>query len=186
MAEEKKFPLLSNINSPADLRKLPESMLPQVCDELRAFIIESLANNPGHFASSLGAVELTVALHYTMSTPDDKIVWDVGHQAYGHKILTGRRDRFDTNRKFKGLKPFPSPEESEYDAFIAGHASNSISAALGLSVSAGIKGKSGERTVAVIGDGAMSGGLAYEGLNNASVSNNNLLIILNDNNMSID
>ena len=186
MAEEKKFPLLSNINSPADLRKLPESMLPQVCDELRAFIIESLANNPGHFASSLGAVELTVALHYTMDTPDDKIVWDVGHQAYGHKILTGRRDRFDTNRKFKGLKPFPSPEESEYDAFIAGHASNSISAALGLSVSAGIKGKNGERTVAVIGDGAMSGGLAYEGLNNASVSNNNLLIILNDNNMSID
>ena len=186
MAEEKKFPLLSNINSPADLRKLPESMLPQVCDELRAFIIESLANNPGHFASSLGAVELTVALHYTMSTPDDKIVWDVGHQAYGHKILTGRRDRFDTNRKFKGLKPVPSPEESEYDAFIAGHASNSISAALGLSVSAGIKGKNGERTVAVIGDGAMSGGLAYEGLNNASVSNNNLLIILNDNNMSID
>ena len=186
MAEEKKFPLLSNINSPADLRKLPESMLPQVCDELRAFIIESLANNPGHFASSLGAVELTVALHYTMDTPDDKIVWDVGHQAYGHKILTGRRDRFDTNRKFKGLKPFPSPEESEYDAFIAGHASNSISAALGLSVSAGIKGKNGERTVAVIGAGAMSGGLAYEGLHNASVSNNNLLIILNDNNMSID
>ena len=186
MAEEKKFPLLSNINSPADLRKLPESMLPQVCDELRAFIIESLANNPGHFASSLGAVELTVALHYTMDTPNDKIVWDVGHQAYGHKILTGRRDRFDTNRKFKGLKPFPSPEESEYDAFVAGHASNSISAALGLSVAAGIKGKSGERTVAVIGDGAMSGGLAYEGLNNASVSNNNLLIILNDNNMSID
>ena len=186
MAEEKKFPLLSNINSPADLRKLPVSMLPQVCDELRAFIIESLANNPGHFASSLGAVELTVALHYTMDTPNDKIVWDVGHQAYGHKILTGRRDRFDTNRKFKGLKPFPSPEESEYDAFVAGHASNSISAALGLSVAAGIKGKSGERTVAVIGDGAMSGGLAYEGLNNASVSNNNLLIILNDNNMSID
>ena len=186
MAEEKKFPLLSNINSPADLRKLPESMLPQVCGELREFIIESLANNPGHFASSLGAVELTVALHYTMDTPNDKIVWDVGHQAYGHKILTGRRDRFDTNRKFKGLKPFPSPEESEYDAFVAGHASNSISAALGLSVAAGIKGKSGERTVAVIGDGAMSGGLAYEGLNNASVSNNNLLIILNDNNMSID
>ena len=186
MAEEKKFPLLSNINSPADLRKLPESMLPQVCAELRAFIIESLANNPGHFASSLGAVELTVALHYTMDTPDDKIVWDVGHQAYGHKILTGRRDQFHTNRKFKGLKPFPSPEESEYDAFIAGHASNSISAALGLAVSARMKGKDNERTVAVIGDGAMSGGLAYEGLNNASSSSNNLLIILNDNNMSID
>ena len=185
MAEEKKFPLLSNINSPADLRKLPESMLPQVCDELREFIIESLANNPGHFASSLGTVELTVALHYTMDTPDDKLVWDVGHQAYGHKILTGRRDRFDTNRKFKGLKPFPSPDESEYDAFIAGHASNSISAALGLAVSASLKGKE-ERTVAIIGDGAMSGGLAYEGLNNASSSSNNLLIILNDNNMSID
>lgn len=186
MAEKKKFPLLSNINSPADLRKLPESMLPQVCDELRDFIIESLANNPGHFASSLGTVELTVALHYTMDTPEDKIVWDVGHQAYGHKILTGRRDQFDTNRKFKGLKPFPSPDESEYDAFIAGHASNSISAALGLAVSARLKGGKEERTVAVIGDGAMSGGLAYEGLNNASSSNNNLLIILNDNNMSID
>ena len=185
MAEEKKFPLLSNINSPADLRKLPESMLPQVCDELRDFIIESLANNPGHFASSLGTVELTVALHYTMDTPDDKLVWDVGHQAYGHKILTGRRDRFDTNRKFKGLKPFPSPDESEYDSFIAGHASNSISAALGLAVSASLKGKD-ERTIAIIGDGAMSGGLAYEGLNNASSSSNNLLIILNDNNMSID
>lgn len=186
MSEKLKFPLLSNINSPADLRKLPESMLPQVCDELRDFIIESLANNPGHFASSLGAVELTVALHYTMDTPNDKIVWDVGHQAYGHKILTGRRDRFDTNRKFKGLKPFPSPDESEYDAFIAGHASNSISAALGLAVSARLQGKENELTVAVIGDGAMSGGLAYEGLNNASSSNNNLLIILNDNNMSID
>lgn len=185
MAEEKKFPLLSNINSPADLRKLPESLLPQVCDELRDFIIESLANNPGHFASSLGTVELTVALHYTMDTPDDKIVWDVGHQAYGHKILTGRRDKFGTNRKFKGLKPFPSPDESKYDAFIAGHASNSISAALGLAVSASLKGKE-ERTVAVIGDGAMSGGLAYEGLNNVSSSNNDLLIILNDNNMSID
>ena len=185
MAEEKKFPLLSNINSPADLRKLPERILPQVCDELREFIIESLANNPGHFASSLGTVELTVALHYTMDTPDDKLVWDVGHQAYGHKILTGRRDRFDTNRKFKGLKPFPSPDESEYDAFIAGHASNSISAALGLAVSASLKGKD-ERTVAIIGDGAMSGGLAYEGLNNASSSSNDLLIILNDNNMSID
>jgi len=185
MAEEKKFPLLSNINSPADLRKLPESLLPQVCDELREFIIESLANNPGHFASSLGTVELTVALHYTMDTPDDKLVWDVGHQAYGHKILTGRRDRFDTNRKFKGLKPFPSPDESEYDAFIAGHASNSISAALGLAVSASLKGKD-ERTVAIIGDGAMSGGLAYEGLNNVSSSSNDLLIILNDNNMSID
>ena len=186
MTKNEKYPLLCKINSPADLRKLPEKMLPAVCDELRAFIIESLSNNPGHFASSLGTVELTVALHYTMETPADKIVWDVGHQAYGHKILTGRRDRFDTNRKFKGLKPFPAPEESEYDAFIGGHASNSISAALGLAVSAKINGKEDERTIAVIGDGSMSGGLAYEGLNNASSSDNNLLIILNDNNMSID
>ena len=186
MAKDGKYPLLSNIDSPADLRKLPEEKLPAVCAELRAFIIESLSNNPGHFASSLGAVELTVALHYTMETPQDKIVWDVGHQAYGHKILTGRRDRFDTNRKFKGLKPFPAPEESEYDAFIGGHASNSISAALGLAVSAKMNGKENEHTIAVIGDGSMSGGLAYEGLNNASSSDNNLLIILNDNNMSID
>ena len=186
MAKDGKYPLLSKIDSPADLRKLPEEKLPAVCAELRAFIIESLSNNPGHFASSLGAVELTVALHYTMETPQDKIVWDVGHQAYGHKILTGRRDRFDTNRKFKGLKPFPAPEESEYDAFIGGHASNSISAALGLAVSAKMNGKENEHTIAVIGDGSMSGGLAYEGLNNASSSDNNLLIILNDNNMSID
>ena len=186
MTKNGKYPLLSKIDSPADLRKLPEKKLPAVCAELRAFIIESLSNNPGHFASSLGAVELTVALHYTMDTPEDKIVWDVGHQAYGHKILTGRRDRFDTNRKFKGLKPFPAPEESEYDAFIGGHASNSISAALGLAVSAKMNGKENEHTIAVIGDGSMSGGLAYEGLNNASSSDNNLLIILNDNNMSID
>ena len=186
MAKDGKYPLLSKIDSPADLRKLPEEKLPAVCAELRAFIIESLSNNPGHFASSLGAVELTVALHYTMDTPEDKIVGDVGHQAYGHKILTGRRYRFDTNRKFKGLKPFPAPEESEYDAFIGGHASNSISAALGLAVSAKMNGKENEHTIAVIGDGSMSGGLAYEGLNNASSSDNNLLIILNDNNMSID
>ena len=185
MTENKKFTLLNNINSPSDLRKLSEKQLPQVCNELREFIIESLSNNPGHFASSLGTVELTVALHYVMDTPNDNIVWDVGHQAYGHKILTGRRDRFDTNRKFKGLKPFPSPDESDYDAFIAGHASNSISAALGLAVSARLNNKP-EHTVAVIGDGAMSGGLAYEGLNNVSSCDNNLLIILNDNNMSID
>ena len=185
MTENKKYTLLNNINSPSDLRKLSEKQLPQVCKELREFIIESLSNNPGHFASSLGTVELTVALHYVMDTPNDNIVWDVGHQAYGHKILTGRRDRFDTNRKFKGLKPFPAPDESEYDSFIAGHASNSISAALGLAVSARLNNKP-EHTVAVIGDGAMSGGLAYEGLNNVSSCDNNLLIILNDNNMSID
>ena len=180
-----KYPLLSKINSPADLRQLPEKDLPEVCCELRNFIIDSLANNPGHFASSLGSVELTVALHYVFSTPDDKLVWDVGHQAYGHKILTGRRDRFHTNRKFGGIKPFPSPDESEYDSFVAGHASTSISAALGLSVSAKLQGRK-EHVVAVIGDGSMSGGLAYEGLNNLSNTPNNLLVILNDNNMSID
>ena len=180
-----KYPLLGKINSPADLRQLPEESLPQVCSELRNFIIDSLANNPGHFASSLGSVELTVALHYVFSTPDDKLVWDVGHQAYGHKILTGRRDRFHTNRKFGGIKPFPSPDESEYDSFVAGHASNSISAALGLSVSAKLQGRD-EHVVAIIGDGSMSGGLAYEGLNNLSNTPNNLLVILNDNNMSID
>ena len=180
-----KYPLLQKINSPADLRKLPEKDLPQVCSELRGFIIDSLANNPGHFASSLGSVELTVALHYVFSTPDDKLVWDVGHQAYGHKILTGRRDRFHTNRKFGGVKPFPSPDESEYDSFVAGHASTSISAALGLSVSAQLQGRD-EHVVAIIGDGSMSGGLAYEGLNNLSNTPNNLLVVLNDNNMSID
>ena len=180
-----KYPLLGKINSPADLRQLPEESLPQVCSELRNFIIDSLANNPGHFASSLGSVELTVALHYVFSTPDDKLVWDVGHQAYGHKILTGRRDLFHTNRKFGGIKPFPSPDESEYDSFVAGHASNSISAALGLSVSAKLQGRD-EHVVAIIGDGSMSGGLAYEGLNNLSNTPNNLLVILNDNNMSID
>ncbi len=185
MKELSKYPLLQSINTPADLRKLPEKSLPQVCKELREFIIDSLANNPGHFASSLGSVELTVALHYVYSTPDDKIVWDVGHQAYGHKILTGRRERFHTNRKFGGIKPFPSPDESEYDSFVAGHASNSISAALGLSVSAKLQG-SKEHVIAVIGDGSMSGGLAYEGVNNLSNTPNNLLVILNDNNMSID
>lgn len=184
MIDKTKYPLLGTIDSPADLRALPEKQLPQVCEELRAFIIDSLANNPGHFASSLGAVELSVALHYVFATPEDKIVWDVGHQAYGHKILTGRRDRFDTNRKLGGLKPFPSPDESEYDSFVAGHASNSISAALGLAAAAKMKG-SNEHVVAVIGDGSMSGGLAYEGLNNLANTPNNLLVILNDNNMSI-
>ena len=184
MKKEVKYPLLETIDTPADLRKLPEKQLPQVCKELRSFIIDSLANNPGHFASSLGSVELTVALHYVYSTPEDKIVWDVGHQAYSHKILTGRRDRFHTNRKLGGIKPFPSPDESEYDSFVAGHASNSISAALGLSAAATLEGRS-EHVVAVIGDGSMSGGLAYEGLNNLSATPNNLLIIMNDNNMSI-
>ena len=159
--------------------------LPAVCDELRRDIIKELANNPGHFASSLGTVELTVALHYVFDTPEDRIVWDVGHQAYGHKILTGRRDVFSTNRKFHGLCPFPTPKESEYDTFACGHASNSISAALGMALVA-LKEGSQRKVVSVIGDGAMSGGLAFEGLNNASEIPNNLLIILNDNNMSID
>ena len=159
--------------------------LPAVCDELRRDIIKELANNPGHFASSLGTVELTVALHYVFDTPEDRIVWDVGHQAYGHKILTGRRDAFSTNRKFHGLCPFPTPKERAYDTFACGHASNSISAALGMALVA-LKEGSQRKVVAVIGDGAMSGGLAFEGLNNASEIPNNLLIILNDNNMSID
>ena len=186
METDSKYPLLGKINTPADLRALPEKQLPQVCKELRDFIIESCSTNPGHFASSLGSVELTVALHYVYDTPSDKLVWDVGHQAYGHKILTGRRDIFHTNRKLGGVKPFPSPDESIYDSFMAGHASNSISAALGLAVSAALQAKDNEHVVAIIGDGSMSGGLAFEGLNNMSVSENNLLVILNDNNMSID
>ncbi|MCQ2083126.1 MAG: 1-deoxy-D-xylulose-5-phosphate synthase [Bacteroidaceae bacterium] len=177
--------LLDTIDSPADLKKLDQSCLPQVCNELRQMIIDELSHNPGHFGSSLGTVELTVALHYVFNTPYDRIVWDVGHQAYGHKILTGRRDNFHTNRKLGGLKPFPSPEESEYDSFTAGHASNSISAALGMAVASKRSGNPDRRVVAVIGDGAMSGGLAFEGINNASVTGNDLLIILNDNNMSI-
>ncbi len=180
-----KYKYLSQINSPADLRKLSIDELPQLCQELRDDIIEEVSANPGHFASSLGVVEITVALHYVFDTPDDRIVWDVGHQAYGHKILTGRRDQFYTNRKFKGIKPFPSPDESEYDTFACGHASNSISAALGMAVAAK-KQKLGRKIVAVIGDGAMSGGLAFEGINNVSSTDNDMLIVLNDNDMSID
>ncbi len=178
--------LLANIHIPSDLRQLPISDLPNVCEELRQTIIQELANNPGHFASSLGVVELTVALHYVFNTPYDRIVWDVGHQAAGHKILTGRKERFDTYRKLHGLRPFPSPEESEYDTFACGHASNSISAALGMAIAAQENGETDRQVVAVIGDGSLSGGLAYEGLNNVSCMDNNLLIILNDNNMSID
>ena len=183
--------LLNTIKTPDDLRKLEVGQLPQLCDELREDIVQELSVNPGHLASSLGVVELTVALHYVYNTPDDRIVWDVGHQAYGHKILTGRREQFCTNRKLGGLRPFPSPEESPYDAFICGHASNSISAALGMAVAAGaapLSSPEGDsrHVVAVIGDGAMSGGLAFEGLNNVSSSPNDMLIILNDNNMSID
>ena len=185
MEQEHCFRYLTQINSPKDLKRLAVTELPAVCDELRRDIIKELANNPGHFASSLGTVELTVALHYVFDTPEDRIVWDVGHQAYGHKILTGRRDAFSTNRKFHGLCPFPTPKESAYDTFACGHASNSISAALGMALVA-LKEGSQRKVVAVIGDGAMSGGLAFEGLNNASEIPNNLLIILNDNNMSID
>ncbi len=179
------FGLLSGIDSPADLRKLKVEQLPQVCDELRRDIIKELSVNPGHLASSLGVVEITVAMHYVFNTPDDRIVWDVGHQAYGHKILTGRRESFCTNRKLGGLRPFPFPDESEYDSFCCGHASNSISAALGMAVAAHIH-KDYRKVVALIGDGAMSGGLAFEGLNNAASTPNDMLIILNDNNMSID
>lgn len=186
MDKQLDYKYLPHIDLPADLRRLRPEELPAVCEELRRRIIDELADNPGHFASSLGVVELTVALHYVMDTPEDRIVWDVGHQAYGHKILTGRRDRFSTNRKLGGIRPFPSPKESEYDTFACGHASNSISAALGMSHAALRNGHQGRRVVAVIGDGSMSGGLAFEGLNNASDTPNNLLIILNDNNMSID
>lgn len=177
--------LLTKINSPSDLKKIDMSQLPQLCGELRQYIIDELSCNPGHFGASLGVVELTVALHYVFDTPEDRIVWDVGHQAYGHKILTGRRDAFKTNRKLGGLSGFPNPHESEYDSFIAGHASNSISAALGLSVAQRLA-DSPRQTVAVIGDGAMTGGLAFEGLNNASFCDNNLTIVLNDNHMAID
>ena len=195
------YQYINKIDSPADLKKLKVSELPAVCAELRQFIIEALSKNPGHLGSSLGAIELTVALHYVFDTPNDKLVWDVGHQAYAHKILTGRRDRFHTNRQFKGLSPFTNPNESEYDAFIAGHASNSISAALGIDIAdrlrltehrpatpdrTQIDIPASHNTVAIIGDGAMTGGLAFEGLNNTSMDKNNLLIVLNDNHMAID
>ena len=178
--------LLDHISSPDDLRRLSITQLPELCAELRRDIVDELSVNPGHLASSLGVVELTVALHYVFSTPYDRIVWDVGHQAYGHKILTGRKDTFCTNRKLHGIRPFPTPMESEYDTFTCGHASNSISAALGMAVAARKTGHNDRHVVAVIGDGAMSGGLAFEGLNNVSSSPNNLLIVLNDNDMSID
>ena len=182
---ENSFELLDKIKYPEDLRKLDVEQLPQLCQELRQDIIEEVSVNPGHFASSLGVVELTVALHYVYNTPEDRIVWDVGHQAYAHKLLTGRREQFFTNRKLGGIRPFPTPLESHFDTFACGHASNSISAALGMAVAAKLKGEQ-RHVVAVIGDGAMSGGLAFEGLNNASSTNNDLLIVLNDNDMSID
>ncbi|MBO6075263.1 MAG: 1-deoxy-D-xylulose-5-phosphate synthase [Paludibacteraceae bacterium] len=190
------YQYLNSINSPKDLKALPREVLPEVCAELRDFIVSELSHNPGHLGSSLGVIELTVALHYVFDTPYDRLVWDVGHQAYAHKILTGRRDTFHTNRQFGGLAPFPTPAESEYDTCVSGHASNSISVALGMDIANSQKSKvesqkskveSGKRkVVAVIGDGAMTGGLAFEGLNNASMDKNDLLIVLNDNNMAID
>jgi 1-deoxy-D-xylulose-5-phosphate synthase len=186
MSETTEYSLLSKVIHPDDLRKLDIEQLPALCQELRNFIWNALSSNPGHLASSLGTIELTVALHYVYNTPYDRIVWDVGHQAYGHKILTGRRQRFASNRKLGGIKPFPSPQESEYDTFACGHASNSISAALGMATAALQLNEPKKKVVAVIGDGAMSGGLAFEGLNNTSDTPNNMLIVLNDNNMSID
>lgn len=183
---ESDYPILSKIKYPSDLRKLDIEGLKQVCADMRKFLIKELSHNPGHFASSMGAMELTVALHYVFDTPNDRIVWDVGHQAYPHKLLTGRASQFDTNRKLGGLSGFPNPAESEYDTFTAGHASNSISAALGMSVASALKGEPQRHVVAVIGDASIGGGLAFEGLNNAANSDSNLLIILNDNDMSID
>ncbi len=185
-AKSERYRVLSTIDDPKDLRKLPIERLPEVCADIRRFLIDSLSVNPGHFASSLGAVELTVALHYVFNTPYDRIVWDVGHQAYGHKLLTGRRDRFHLNRKSGGLSGFPNPDESPYDTFTAGHASNSISAALGMAIASEMSDEPRRNVVAVIGDASISGGLAFEGINNAANVRNNLLIILNDNNMSID
>ncbi|MDH6313344.1 1-deoxy-D-xylulose-5-phosphate synthase [Parabacteroides sp. PFB2-10] len=186
MTDGKNERLLEAIDDPKDLRRLRLDELPQVCDELRNYIIDVLSEHPGHLGASLGTVELTVALHYVFNTPEDRIVWDVGHQAYGHKILTGRREAFRTLRTLKGISGFPSPNESAYDAFVAGHASTSISAALGMSVAAKLQKNDARKVVAVIGDGSMTGGLAFEGLNNASSNPNNLLIILNDNDMAID
>ena len=178
--------LLSKINSPADLKKLREEELPQLCSEIRQFIIEVISANPGHLAASLGAVELAVAIHYVFDTPHDKLIWDVGHQAYAHKILTGRKELFYTNRKYKGLSGFPKMNESEYDAFGTGHSSTSISAALGMAVAAALLDKNGRQHIAVIGDGSIVSGMAMEAMNNAGVSNANLLVILNDNQIAID
>lgn len=184
--EIKPGPLLANINSPNDLKKLDVRELTQICNELREFIIDNVSVYGGHFGASLGVTELTVALHYVFNTPTDQLVWDVGHQAYGHKILTGRKDVFHTNRKYKGISGFPKRSESEYDTFGVGHSSTSISAALGMAEASRLKNDKNKQHIAVIGDGAMTGGLAFEAMNHAGVSNSNLLIILNDNCMSID
>src|SRR6187431_1092121 len=178
--------LLKNIDSPADLKKLNREQLHQVCDELRQYIIDVVSVHGGHFAASLGVVELSVALHYVFNTPYDQLVWDVGHQAYGHKILTGRRDEFPTNRKYHGLSGFPNRNESEYDTFGVGHSSTSISAALGMAMASHYKGETDKQHIAVIGDGAMTAGLAFEAMNHAGAAKSNVLVILNDNCMSID
>ena len=178
--------LLDQINDPSELRKLKVDQLPEVCEELRNYIIDAVSTNPGHFGSSLGVVELSVALHYVFKTPYDLLVWDVGHQAYGHKILTGRKATFHSNRKYKGISGFPKPSESIYDSFGVGHSSTSISAALGMAVASKLKNEKDRKIVAIIGDGAMSGGMAFEGLNNAAVNKSDLLVILNDNHMAID
>jgi len=184
--EEKKVRFLDKIDDPADLKRLSVKELPEVCKELRNFIIDAVSTNPGHFGASLGVVELTIALHYIYNAPYDQLIWDVGHQAYCHKILTGRREKFHTNRKYKGISGFPKISESEYDAFGVGHSSTSISAALGMAIASRIKKEEDRKIVAIIGDGAMTGGMAFEGLNNAGVENPDLLVILNDNNMAID
>lgn len=186
MEKDNSYPLLSRINCPADMKDLSVEELISLSKELRQFIIDIVSSNPGHFGASLGVVELTVALHHVFNTPYDQLVWDVGHQAYGHKILTGRKDRFHTNRKYKGVSGFPKPSESEYDAFGVGHSSTSISAALGIARAFKLKGEDDRKVVAIIGDGSLTGGLAYEGLNNAGIDNSDLLVILNDNNMAID
>lgn len=178
--------LLQDINSPEDLRKLPLESLPSVCNDLRQFILEVISNNPGHLGAGLGVVELTTAIHYAFNTPADRLIWDVGHQAYAHKILTGRKNVFHTNRTLNGISGFPKREESEFDAFGTGHSSTSISAALGMAVAASLQGNSDEQHIAVIGDGSMTGGMAMEALNNAGVSKLNLLVILNDNGIAID
>jgi len=178
--------LLAQIDSPADLKKFPKDKLVQICDELRDFIVDNVSVYGGHFGASLGVVELTVALHYVLNTPEDQLVWDVGHQAYGHKILTGRKDKFHTNRIFGGISGFPKRSESEFDTFGVGHSSTSISAALGMAMASKYKGKNKQQHVAVIGDGALTGGMAFEAMNHAGVSDSNILIILNDNCMSID
>src|SRR5210317_1479505 len=178
--------LLESINNPDELRKIPAHQLEDVCRELRDYIIDVVSTNPGHFGASLGVVELTVALHYVYNTPYDQLIWDVGHQAYGHKILTGRKDSFHTNRTYDGISGFPKISESKYDAFGVGHSSTSISAGLGMAIASKYKNDKDRQHIAVIGDGAMTGGLAFEAMNHAGVSNSNLLIILNDNCMSID